>query len=416
MSGSPKYNSVTLAAARRAQAEAERAERARRREAKRQRRLAAALQRARTTAARRCSSLASRYATMREPAGAAGLGQEAAAQAASVEQVAAEIIAAANHPALVVASRRLDLLERQIEALSDAVSLRQEAAASARLAQLATRLEAIPRAERLHLDTSGAQAAEDALGTATSAADTQSVESVDNAARQVAEHLERVRSALAERAATVREAEFRIEELSSRLEALEADGRDLRVEVEGAKFAHDHLDRMRGLAADGRLDELSTLLPQVAEAIGRTEQKFDVAVDRIVERRRILASIVAGLPDMGFGVVADSLTEQPDGSVSVRAQTARGQTLDVLVHDGEVGPHEVLYSSSELDAEEAAGGITGATCGSLLEVVGALNERVGRDGYITGTVSWDDGGPGPNPGYTGVVLPSVAPPVRKAHR
>src|SRR3954465_6811313 len=163
MSGSPKYNSVDLAAARRAQAAAERTQRARRREQQRQKHLVAAVQRTRATVARRCASLASRYAALSAPAGAAGLGREAAAQAVIVEQVAAEIAGAPNHPALEVASRRLDLLERQIEALSDTVSLRQEGAASARLAQLAARLETIPRVERLELDTSGGQAAEAAL-------------------------------------------------------------------------------------------------------------------------------------------------------------------------------------------------------------------------------------------------------------
>jgi hypothetical protein len=416
MSGSPKYNSVALAAARRAQAEAERAERARRREERRQRRLAAALQRTRATAARRCAALASRYASLREPAEAAGFGRQATAEAAGAEQLAAEIAGAANHPALVVASRRLDLLERQVEALSDAIELRREAAASARLAQLTTRLETIPREERLQADSTGGQAAERALGTATSAPDAQTAESVDHAAREVAEHLERVRRARAERAAAVQEATFQIEELGSRLEAVETEGRDLRIDVEGANFAHDYLDRMRRLAADGRLDQLSTLLPQVTAAINRTEQSFDNAVERIVERRRILASILAGLPDLGFGVIPDSLTEQLDGSVSVRAETVRGQTLDVLVHDGENGPHEVLYSSSELVAEEAAGGITGSTCGSLLELAGALNARAGQDGYITGAISWEDGDPGPDPGRTGVHLPSATPEVRKTRR
>ncbi|MFI5906479.1 hypothetical protein [Dactylosporangium sp. NPDC051541] len=417
MSGSPKYNSVDLAAARRAQAEAERAERARKREQQRQKRLAAAVQRTRATTTRRCAALASRYAALTGPATAAGLGAEAAAQAATVQQVAAEIAAAPNHPALAAANRRLDLLERQIEALSDAVSLRQEAAASARLAQLTTRLEAIPRAERLRLDTAGGQAAEAALGTAAEstqpAAEARSAETVERAARQVAEHLERVRAAKAERAAAIREAEFQIDELASRLDALEADGRDLHIEVEGARFAHDYLGRMRGLAADGRLDELAIMLGQVTAALGRTEQSFDDRVERIVERRRILASIVAGLPEMGFGVVAGSLSERPDGSVSVRAETTRGDALDVLVHDGEGSPHEVLYSSSDLAAEEAAGGITGSTCGSLLDLVGALNERAGQDGYVTGTVSWDDGDPGPGPRHTGATRPAAAPQTRK---
>ncbi|WP_328322882.1 hypothetical protein OHA70_29200 [Kribbella sp. NBC_00382] len=405
MSGSPKYSSVALAAARRAQAAAERAQRARRREEELQRRLAAALQLTRTTTAARCASLASR---------AAGLGQEATEQMASVRQTAAEIAGASNQLALAAAGRRLDLLEWQIDALSDAIGLRQEAAASARLAQLAAQLGTIPRAERLHLDAAGGQAAERALDAVASAPGVPSGQSLDNAARRVAEHLGRVRSAQAERATVVRETELRIEELSSRLGVLEADGRDLSVKLEGAEFAHDYLDRLRKVVADGRLGELSTLLPQAVAAVDRTEQTFDEAVDRVIERRRILASVVAGLPDLGFGVIADSLVEQPDGSVSVRAQTVRGQTLDVLVHDGEDGPHEVLYSSSELEYEETAGGITGATCGSLVDLAGALNDRAGQAGYITGKVSWDDGGPDPDSGSTSIVRPSVAGSTRNA--
>jgi hypothetical protein len=415
MSGSPKYNSVALAAARRAQAEAERAERARRREQKRQRRLAQALQKTRAGVARRCASLAARHASLRGPAAAAGLGGEAATQEKTVAQVAADISGAADHPALAVASRRLDLLEQHIETLGDAVSLRQEAAASARLAQLSARLEAIPRGERLRVDASGSQAAEVAMGDAGPAGDSVSSESVDTAARKVAEHLQRIRQAQADRAARAREADARTDELEAKLDALEADGRDLGVEVDGAAFAREYLERMRRFAAEGRFDELSTLSVQVADAIGRTEQKFDDAVERIVERRRFMASIVAGLRDMEFDVIEGSLVEQADGSVSVRAQTAHGQAVDVLVQDGEATPHEVLYSSPELAAEENAGSVNGSTCGSVVELAEALNERAGRDGYLTGAVTWDDGGPGPDEGRTAVNLPSAAPRVRRAH-
>ncbi|RZT17509.1 hypothetical protein EV649_5056 [Kribbella sp. VKM Ac-2569] len=414
MSGSPKYNSVALAAARRAQAEAERAARARRREEKRQRRLAAALQRTRRTAERRCASLASRYATLRAPAEAVGLGPDAATRTAAVEQIATQIVGATNHAELAVADRQLDRLEWQIDSLADAVGLRRVAEVSVGLKQLARQLEAIPRGERLQLDAPGGQAAENALRAATSSPGTQSREQLSSVGRKVTEHLERVRSAQAERAAAVRNAQAQIDDLGSRLEMLRADGRDLQIRLEGAEFAQDHLDRMRGLASGGHLDELSVTLPQVVETINRVEQSFDLTVDRVVERRRILGSIIAGLPGLGFGVIADSLTELPDGSVSLRAETLRGETLDVLVHDGENDPHEVLYAGSELESEEAAGGITGSTCGSLVELVGALNESVARDGYVTGAVQWDDGGPGPDTDGTGLTLPSIGPSVHGA--
>jgi hypothetical protein len=414
MSGSPKYNAVRSGEQRRRQAERERKERERRRQEKQRKERQAALEKARKAALSRVTEVTRRRAALGPDTAATGLTELTDALAAALRLTEKAIRNAPDLDAVAKATNDLDRCERSLVDLRHQIAARQQGAAVERVEAVAQLLADVPAEARAHFDRAGSDEVEELLSRArrqVSSDPNGAVKRCDAAAEAVREHLDRVLARRAAYEARVARATDLLGDAASRLAHLEADATQARTPLPGGVEAGHAITELSAALRRGEVDRVLDALPHAVSQVDRAEQALDELIDRIVERRELLRSIINALPDAGFEVDRNSFHEGPDGALELRAHGGDGQEFAVLVREGTESQTEVLYTTDTM-AHAVVAGTGGQPCPALLEVIDRLNAEARQDGFETGAVRWDDDDQ-PPPGGA-VPLPQPGKATRRA--
>ncbi|GLY98464.1 hypothetical protein [Actinoplanes sp. NBRC 103695] len=317
-------------------------------------------------------------AATRHRAGAAGLTAAAAATGRQADLAGAlDRLGAAGTPEeLAEAVAGLDRTRRDIERLRTEAALRERASVRDKLESLRAELSRVT--DRAALDPAGAREI-DAQLAGTGAADP------DALAAAVGAHLDRVSAARAAAEREREEAGALVDRLADRLETLRADARVARVPLADDERAGEAIAMLHERIAARDVTEVPLLGAALSRRLDGIEDGLDEVIDQISERRAILGSLVKALPAVGFAVDAGSLTENPDGTIGLRAVRAGGEAMAVLVTAEEEGGHRVRYASETVRRETGPG----PACDSLLDVINALHVRAEHDGVVLSGVTWD---------------------------
>lgn len=413
MSGSPKYSTVRANAARRERLERERRQREARRQAEKAKRAAAALAKRRRAAQQRATELAARCHALREAPGVEPARLERLLAATrSVEEAIGE---ATSDERLAAATRRLAGLATERAAVEAERARRLTADAQARLALLRHSLMEPREQDARRFDRAGHRAAQHELdrldGLLRSGDLAGFTARFDDAAAQIESHLRQVWTAMEQHEERLRAVAARTDELAARREALAADARAAGIEHRDLDVALDALALIRSEITADQPDDAAELARALTHRLEEIERTLDDAIDRLVLRREMLTSVVEMLPGLGFAVVPGSLTETEDGSIALRADRRTGDRLTVVVQDDAEQEHRISY------LRPAAGDgvqLSTAACTSLVSLAGQLSSSLGRGGFETGELTWDDD-PG-EPPRPGPVQPAAAEGPRRAQR
>jgi hypothetical protein len=388
MSGSPKYSTVRANAARRERLERERREREARRQAEQARRAALALANRQRAARQRLTELTSQCVALRDQPGVAPASVDRLLAAA--RGLEAEISQATTDDRLAAASKRLADLTTERNAVAADRSRRLTADARARLDLLWRGLREPREQDARRFDRDGhdeARRALDRLEAALRAGDLAAFTArFDQAASRVESHLRQVWTALAEHEERVRAVAARTDELAARRDGLAADARAAGIDQRDLDIALDALALIRSEIAGDRPEAAADLARALTRRLETIERTLDDAIDRLVLRREMLTSVVEMLPGLGFAVVPGSLTETADGSIALHANRRTGDGLTVVVQDDTEQEHRISY----LRPTPGAGALTAAGCTSLVALAGELSGSLGRNGFETGELTWDD--------------------------
>lgn len=392
MSGSPKYHTVASGEVRRRQAEEARRRREEQRREKERQREAAALERARQEALNRAEEVARRSAALRGEATAAGLTDDHALTA-RLDRARDEIRAAADRAAVGRAAGVADEVERSLVDLRQRIDAHQRQQARERVEAVAAQLAEIPADVRERYDRAGADECAELIGTARRYAGKAPAKSdlrVDTAAQAVREHLDKVLTRRAEDAARVARAREAAEEVYHRFAELRSDAEQARVPLPDDAGISERLREVAAAVQQGDADRVLAALPEVTRLVDQAEAALDGHIDRVLERRELLNSIIRALPEAGFAVDRDSFVQRDDGAMELRAGSTDGQHFAVLLRPGADNATEVLYSTDTMHEAVVTGGGKAGECGSLLSVIKQLSEETRRQGFEPGTVHWDD--------------------------
>jgi hypothetical protein len=392
MSGSPKYHTVSSGEVRRRQAEEARRRREEQRREKERQRQAAALERSRQDALNRAEEVARRADELRRQATAFGLTDDQGL-AARLDRARNEIRAAADRAAVGQASGATDEVERSLVDLRQRIDAHQRQQAEERVEAVAAQLAEIPAEVRQRYDRAGADECDELIGTArryAGKAPTKSDLRVDAAAQAVREHLDKVLAGRAENAARVAQARDAAEEIYHRFTELRADADQARVPLPDDAGISERLREVATAVEQGDADRVLAGLPEITRRLDRAEAALDGHIDRVIERRELLNSIIRALPEAGFAVDRDSFLQRDDGTLELRAGATDGQQFAVLLRDGADNATEVLYSTDTMQEAVVSGDGKSNECGSLLSVIKQLSEETRRQGFEPGAVHWDD--------------------------
>ena len=415
MSGSPKYQAVRSGEQRRQRAEQERKERERRRREEERKRKEEALRRAVVAATDRVSEAGNRLEALRKEAVAAGLEGRLDALVRELATTRRSVASADTEKALRKAGAGIDRADRGLADLRFQLNQHKQQQAADRFALVVDLLCTVPADVRARFDRSGhdkvdeqltrvrRQVASDPAG-ATKRADALST--------LVREHLDRVLARRSEHEARVANATSIVDDIGDRLAVLEAETAQLRVPLPAGQAARQALAGLQDALRRGDLDAVHAGAAPARERVADAERELDGLIDRIVERRQVLESIISALPDTGFQVDQGSFHEAADGALELRAYSNSGQAFAVLVRDNAEAQTEVLYTTDAMDGEVAAGS-AGRSCGPLLEIIDRLSDEARSDGFVPGAVRWDDDPHRPPPGGR-VQRPSTSSSTRRA--
>ncbi|GAA4451198.1 hypothetical protein [Phytohabitans houttuyneae] len=406
MSRSPKYSLARSIAERLERAAQQRAERQRRRreEAERQQRVAVAAARDRATV--RCTVLVSRRAALAEQTGVPT--EELAAE---LTAASAAIAGASSLGALHAEERRLDAIERRLVE-ARALAARDRQYAGDRLTETRRALGEVDPAVRQRFDRTGALEVSRLLAAVEA---TPAPAQADELARVAGEHLHEVLTARARYEQQRREANALLDELEVQLRGLADDARAADVRLKDGERLTASLELLRAELAEERPEEVLRLGRILAQRLRTAEEELDLTIDRISERRDVLRSLVQAMPGVGFAVVASSVREASDGTITVQAQRHGGEQLVVRVEDTGEDEHRVLYTTDTMVRQEATGTLgEGAVCTSLVEVIEKLQASARTQGFDMGRVTWEGAGDRQPPSQGGAV--ALPPPARQGLR
>ncbi|SNY69533.1 hypothetical protein [Paractinoplanes atraurantiacus] len=392
MSGSPKYQTVSSGEIRRRQAEQARKRREEQRKEKERQRLAAALERARALALSRAEDVAERVAALSREAATAGLAGDQAAEN-RLEQARERIRSATDRAAVGAAAGIAEEVERSLVGLRQRIDDHQREQAQERVEAVAAQLTEIPADVRARYDRGGAEECEELLDTArryAGKAPAKSDARAETAAQAVREHLDKVLARRAEEQARTTAAREAAEEVYHRFAELRADAEQARVPLPDSDGINARLSDMATAVRQGDAGRVLAALPELTGLVDRAEAALDGHIDRVIERRELLNSIIQALPEAGFSVDRNSFVQREDGAMELRAGSTDGQQFAVLLRDGAGNATEVLYSTDTMHEAVAAGTGKAGECGSLLSVINRLSERTRSEGFEPGTVQWDD--------------------------
>ncbi|GAA0460241.1 hypothetical protein Ade02nite_14460 [Paractinoplanes deccanensis] len=392
MSGSPKYHTVSSGEIRRRQAEEARRRREEQRREKERQRQAAALERAREAALARADEVARRVAAVRQEASRAGLAGDHVAEN-RLERAREEIRSAADRAAVGAAATVAEQVERSLVDLRQRIDAHQREQAQARVEAVAAQLAELPAGVRERYDRGGAEECDELIATARRYAGKAPAKSdvrVETAAQAVREHLDRVLARRAEDVARTTAAREAAEEVYHRFAELRADAEQARVPLPDEDGINARLRDVVTAVQQGDAARVLGALPELTRLVDRAEAALDGHIDRVIERRELLNSIISALPEAGFTVDRESFTQREDGAMALRAGSADGQQFAVLLRDGADNATEVLYTTDTMQEAAVTGDGKAGECGSLLSVIDRIGEQTRRQGFEPGTVRWDD--------------------------
>jgi hypothetical protein len=400
MSGSPKYSFVRANAERRRQLELDRQQREERRRAERTWRAAAELDRARWQATQRVTELSARCVALGQRP---GTDQDRVRELlADLRRIGAEVRDAADVGRLSSALRRLAAVGARLSAADAERAVRVVRDREQRLAVLRAMLADVDDDDRRQLDPMGHALTERLLAELAAALRHDDIAEFDgeieSALSTVEQHRQHVLALVAQRAEQRAAAAALIGELAARLAGLVGDARAADVELEDLELGGAALDLLRDDLAEGRPDRVVDMGARLSSRLDRVERSLDAAIERITSRREMLSSIIGALPDLGFTVLPESLTESPDGGIGVRATLRSGNGLTVLLQDDVEEDHRISY----LRGSPSAPPPRGAECAELIDLARRLNESVRGDGFEPGAITWD--------GQSGGRVPSARRP------
>jgi hypothetical protein len=170
--------------------------------------------------------------------------------------------------------------------------------------------------------------------------------------------------------------------------------------------AQDAVEHLNGLVLRGEAKEATEFGEQLTQRLAVAENDLEESIDRISQRRQLLASIVDVLPSLGMSVERDSLIETTDGTMGIRAQRFNGDHVAVVVQEAGDGQHRIFYHSAAMAEAEASGGdVRNRGCDTLVEFAEQVNGSLSQGGFQAGEVDWDgrDGRRPPVGGRQGLV-------------
>jgi hypothetical protein len=189
----------------------------------------------------------------------------------------------------------------------------------------------------------------------------------------------------------------------ARWSALEADARAAGIALGVYAIVPDVLAEARDRLDRGDAGGAAAMLDLLAARLDDAEREVDAAIDRVEERRVLMAAVVRALPRVGLAVDGDHTTSA-DGTLGVRARRVRGDGIGVAVTAADGGESRLLY---HLDAVAAADRRSPAAsrqaCGVAVRLLDRLHGELRPLGVDAGPVDWDGRDA---PGRTGTRAPS----------
>ncbi|NBE84907.1 hypothetical protein [Micromonospora rubida] len=386
MSGSPKYTTVALDAARQAQVEAARRrreeERRRRREEARRRRLDAGI----AAATARRDALTARLRHLADTARALPQGTEVTAEVARL----AALPQPADEAGLARAGGELRRAERRADALTAAVAGELTRREHGRALDLI--LEPLGElVDRERLDPAGHRSvaalraeAQDRTGDARRFAETH-----QRLGAAVGAHLETVR----DRQGQLLRLATETDELAGRLAVVLTDAEAAGVAVTGAAELRAEVADLRGERDAGNLSRWEHRADGLRRRVEAVTADVDARLDQLERMAVIVEAASAALPAAGLRVVPGSLAER-DATVVFLAQRADGSAIELTVHADDGRGDRLEYRSDGIDTvvETSPDGGT-SRCDLTEELLERFHVELDRQGVTADGLHWE-GKPG----------------------
>ncbi|MFG1917491.1 hypothetical protein [Micromonospora sp. NPDC048898] len=386
MSGSPKYTTVALDAARRAQLEAARRrreeERRRRREEQRQRRLAEGIRAADV----RRDALTARLGELVDSS--RGLPQHAEVTAANNQVVG--LRRPTDEAGLSRFGRELRGAERRADDLTVAVSRELTRQEQSRAVDLAVApLRAL--ADGQQFDPVGHRAITALVDeTRRRAGDAQGFADLHlRLGEAVGAHLETVR----DRQAQLRRLATETDELSTHLVDALADAAAAGVQVAEESALRAELSGLRHEAASGNVDRWEQHVAGLRDRVEAVTAATDERLDQLDRMALIVEAASAALPAAGLRVVPNSLAERPDAVVFV-AERADGSPVEMTVYAGDTDGTRLEYrtAGSDIVVENAVDGVV-SRCDLTEDLLERFHAELADQGVAADGLHWE-GKPG----------------------
>lgn len=381
MSGSPKYTTVALDAARRAQVEATRRrreeERRRRREEARRRRLAAGI----ATATARGEALAARLRHLADTSRGLPQNAEVTAEAARV----AALPRPTDEAGLARTGAELRRAERRADALTTAVAGELTRREHGRALDLVLEpLRELVDGERLDPAGHRAVAALGAQARERSGDPRRFAETHRRLGEAVGAHLETVRDRQGQLARLATETD----ELAGRLAVVLTDAEAAGVAVTGTAELRAEVTALRG-EGDADLSRRERRLAELRRRVEAVTADVDARLDQLERMAVIVEAASAALPAAGLRVVPGSLAER-DASVVFLAQRADGSAIELTVHAGDDQGDRLEYRSDGVDTVvETSPDGTVSRCDLTEELLERFHTQLDRQGVTADGLHWE---------------------------
>jgi hypothetical protein len=171
--------------------------------------------------------------------------------------------------------------------------------------------------------------------------------------------------------------------------ALEADASAAGIPLGIYAIVPDVLAEARERLDRGDASGAAAVLDLLAARLDEAERDVDAAIDRVEERRALMAAVVRALPRVGFAVDGPQAAGD-DGSLGVRARRARGDGIGVAVAPVDGGGSRLLYDLDTVAAAARRGpGASRQACGGAVRLLERLHGELGPLGVEAGPVDWD---------------------------
>jgi hypothetical protein len=176
---------------------------------------------------------------------------------------------------------------------------------------------------------------------------------------------------------------------AARWAVLEGDARDAGIPLGVYAIVPDVLADARARLDWGDAGGAAAVLDLLAGRLDEAERDIDAAIDRVEERRALMAAVVRALPRVGFAVDGPH-TATADGALGVRARRVRGDGIGVAVAPADGGGSRLLYDLDTVTAAARRGpAASHQACGGAVRLLERLHGALAPLGVDAGPVDWD---------------------------